>query len=152
VTASQVQNIPRGYVEVSRTALEAKIDQMQHFLKEDEGFAKMVKDWLSKNVESEIFYIDKNVERLIGRISDREETSVFLRALEFINNVFKQNKLLSVGFPLRNAAGNLTNMNLAGMSMKDIFEYVRKSNIALKKGGKWFVNDILGVLDNLTGK
>jgi hypothetical protein len=43
-------------------------------------------------------------------------------------------------------------MYLAGMPMKDIFKYVRESNIALKKGGTWFVNDTLGVLDNLTAK
>lgn len=143
---------PRGTVEISKAALIEKLEAMSQYIEfgKKDPLIGAIKGWLEEIGGDEILYIDKNINRLIGRIAEPEETSDFLKTLEFVNNIFKKNKLLSPGFQLRNIAGNFTNLNLAGMKSSEILKYTKKADEIFKKGDEIFKKFAKSGIDALT--
>lgn len=146
---------PRGYTQISKAALTEKLESMSDHINihqvmpDGKTLKDGVQEWL-KTVDADFLYIDNNINRLIGKIGDDKDASPFLKALDAINMVFKRNKLLSIGFPMRNVAGNMTNMYLAGMPIDDVMTYSARGRNVLKNGDALFKNATEEVIAGFT--
>lgn len=133
--SSENPKIPFGYTEVKGAALKRKVEAMKKYLPKE-----LVEEFDTKlgpifnSIDSKVFAIDNNINTLIGRITDPKGANELLKLTNFLTNIFKQNKLLSPGFQLRNIVGNYSNMWLSGMSFTDINKYNIKANRFLKEG------------------
>lgn len=146
-------NAPRGFVKTTKQAVVSKLEGMSNLIdpEDNKEVIGAIKQWLdTASDQSDIFYIDKNINRLVGKLTDKEETGIFLKTLEFVNNVFKKNKLLSPGFQMRNVAGNMSNMYLAGMPVNDIMDYSKRALDVMKTGDSTFAKATTMGLDKLT--
>lgn len=129
------KGVPSGYKDVTLASLKEKLDGMAAYLNPDD--AKALKAAFADHVTTQgantVVFLDKNIERLIGRMFNKKETGEIMKIADKINNMFKANKLLSPGFQLRNIVGNISNMWLSGMSVPDILSEIYKSNKIINK-------------------
>lgn len=122
--------IPKGFVSVESRDLVNKTKGLLGYFRlkgesQEEFNAKFISrmnSWLEKTKGKKVF-IDKNIDRMIGRMTDKSEQGAFLSFMDSINGVFKKFKLLSPGFMFRSSVGNYSNMWLAGMDSKEIAKY-----------------------------
>lgn len=95
------------------------LDSMQDLMPENSELIKTFKQEL-KN--SKAVAMDKDLIEMMaissGDITKNAET--FLEIPNKINNLFKKTSTLSPGFQLRNVTGNVSNMWLSGVPMKDV--------------------------------
>lgn len=131
--------VPSGFVAVESRELAKKVQDLSgYFRKTGETAQDMqelnrkLKNWLD-SAEGKKIFIDKNIDRMIGRVSGKTEQSSFLRLMDSMNTVFKKFKLLSPGFQVRNIFGNTSNMWLSGMSSKDVAKYTGNAYSTLNK-------------------
>lgn len=134
--------VPSGFVAVESRDLAKKINDLSSYFRktgetaEDMAALKLkLKNWLDMTEGKKIF-IDKNIDRMIGRMSGKKEQSAFLNLMDSMNTVFKKFKLLSPGFQIRNIFGNTSNMWLSGMSTADVAKYTGNAHATLTKAPK----------------
>jgi hypothetical protein len=142
---------PFGFTEVTAASFETKIKQMKTYLGEGAEMDDLIKE-VEKFLQAagnKKMYINNNINRLIGRVTDPKETMPLLNFMDKLNLIFKKNKLLSPGFQMRNIAGNVSNMWLSGMPIDDIMVYNKKAAAIMKNGDNLFKRAALGEV--LTG-
>ena len=83
--------------------------------------------------EKKRFLMDEGLVRAIG-VAKNPEPNIFLDALTFINNSFKQLSLLTPGFQVRNLIGNYANLKLSGINMVEFNGYLSDTVRTLDKG------------------
>lgn len=125
--------VPKGFVAVESKALLDKSENLLNFFRYSgdsqetiTDLRKGMKTWFESAQGKKVF-IDKNLDRLIGRMTDKKEQGSFLSFMDSINRVFRKFKLLSPGFPFRSTVGSYSNMWLGGVPSKDIAKYSHKA-------------------------
>lgn len=134
------EKIPRGYTRVTKTDLSNKLKGMSKYVENPDVMLSALKNL----PDSPELLIDNNVFEMIGRLGEPKEANIVVRVLDAINNLFKKNKLLSPGFQMRNFAGNLSNMYLAGVPINDILPNFAKADKILRKGEELLMKETLG--------
>lgn len=95
------------------------LDNMKDLMPEN---STLIKDFKNEMKSSKAMAIDKDVLDLIslGANTTKNDANLFVKTINDANNLFKKTSTLSPGFQLRNVTGNMSNMWLSGVPMKDI--------------------------------
>ena len=103
---------PLGMTKVKGNDINKFLDSFKNLLPEDsETIKKLIKEY-----QGQEFYMDKNLARYLTLNSQTaDQIGPFVKILNGLNNTFKKYSTLSLGFHLRNVAGNLTNLMLSGV-------------------------------------
>jgi hypothetical protein len=146
VRAATPGKIPVGFEKLNRSALLDKLEAMSQYIDNPKA-VKDVKKVL-KSLPDQVF-VDTRVFAAIGVLSDPKELSIFIKAIDGINNLFKAAKLYTWGFLKNNVIGNLTNMFLSGIGMKDIAKHSPEAFTILKEGPELLYKQVnkVGILD-----
>ena len=146
VRAATPGKIPVGFEKLNRSALLDKLEAMSQYIDNPKA-VKDVKKVL-KSLPDQVF-VDTRVFAAIGVLSDPKELSIFIKAIDGINNLFKAAKLYTWGFLKNNVIGNLTNMFLSGIGMNDIAKHSPEAFTILKEGPELLYKQVnkVGVLD-----
>ena len=138
------RRIPKGWEKVDGSALYKQIDSFKDLITEN---SSTLLDFGNK-VKGKAVYMPKELANILEvSAKTKNEAGMFVKFVNGWNNVFKRFKTLTPGFHLRNITGNVSNMYLSGVPMKDIPVYYGKaiqslnnSDEILKKGAKGLSN------------
>ena len=146
VRAATPGRIPVGFEKLNRSAFLDKLEAMSQYIDNPKA-VKDVKKVL-KSLPDQVF-VDTRVFAAIGVLSDPKELSIFIKAIDGINNLFKAAKLYTWGFLKNNVIGNLTNMFLSGIGMNDIAKHSPEAFTILKEGPELLYKQVnkVGILD-----
>jgi hypothetical protein len=139
------ERIPFGAREVKKAALVEKLENMSRYVADKDAVKALIKR--VKDLDGDVFAIDRNLFDLIGRMDASEMASPLMRVVTKMNNAFKRNKLLSPGFQLRNFVGNFQRSWMAGMNTGDITNYWLRANKILRQGDELFKKKVLAGSD-----
>lgn len=113
-----------GYVTVTKKQFTDQARSLAAFMEKSQGedFVKSMQKFISEiGGDDTNMLIDANMFSMIGRLSQPEETmNSILKGIDWVNSVFKQTKLLTPGFHLRNTVGNYMNLALSNLSGNEL--------------------------------
>ena len=141
----QGESAPPNMRAVNKSDLVNKLDQLSRYAQDKDAVKEIIEAVDQKFPGSAQIFIDRSVDELIGRVSNRTEVSKFFKVMEALTDSFKIGKLLSPGFQMRNFIGNLSNMYLAGVPIGDITRYYKRSNRILSKIGHGGADDLFQI-------
>lgn len=126
--------LPRGYVKIEVPELRKKLAELSR-VSDSPELAKLVKELGQKGALSKAgVAIDQHVYSMLNYIQEPKQLTPMLQIVDKMNNVFKQTKLLSAGFHVRNIVGNFTNAVLVGMPPQQVVRYFGKADDVIKRG------------------
>ena len=125
---------PPGYQIVNRNDLIKELNGYKNYLGENSAVDKLIEGLKSGNYNTTEVLIESNIHSMIGALVNQKETKAFMNFMDAANSLFKQTKLLSPGFQVRNILGNSFNMYAAGMPIRKIVSNFTKAHTVISKG------------------
>jgi len=140
ITKKKMPKAPLGFKRMSNSQVQefiTKIERLNNFIQSDEllSVADWMKSQLAKNAKNPTgqLVIEANVARVL-ELDYNKVSGALLKFVDFSNNLFKRNKLLSLAFNIRNSIGITTNMFLSGMEFTDIARSFARADNIFKQG------------------
>lgn len=138
-------NVPYGYKIVSNPSkLIEKIESANELIKDPnfEDVVRQLKNVLEKSAENSEggvgdLLIESNVARMLT-VDYKRTSSDILKLVDGFNNLFKRNKLTSLGFNIKNAIGVTTNMVLSSIKAQEVPGLFSKADEVFKRGSVLF--------------
>lgn len=128
--------LPRGYVRIEVPELRKKLEELSR-VSDSPELAKLVKELGEKGALAKAgVAIDQHVYSMLNYIQKPKELTPMIQILDKMNTFFKQTKLLSAGFHVRNIVGNFTNAVLVGMPPQQVVRYFGRADDVIKRGTK----------------
>lgn len=126
IRASNPGSKKMGYTVVPRKQFTDKALLISQYMEPSvaAAYQSRVSDFLAKlGGDPDNVLIDGNLYAMIGKLSAPDETlGPIIKAIDWVNNAFKQTKLLTPGFHFRNLLGNYTNIALSNINGGEMAE------------------------------